>query len=422
MSSTNAAHAFASFATPTFPTLSLSERDRRWKRVRDLMSRQGLDALVVFGFGRDANDSYLTNEVQHGIVLFRPEGEPLVFVGDVPINRYDEAGARYERWTNEWRHGPTVANLAKAVAEYGLDRAKLGVVGLTSRAVGQWAGVIPHKVWATVLQQLPDAEFVDVSNDYETLTVFKSAEEQEMIRKAAAIGEAACAAFVDACGVGVPESVVTAAAVQAIIANGGWFRAPFILERAGASRFGWGQPEWFNMGGQPHILQKGDSIAAEIFAFYGGFESQQQIDVCIGEPDPLLRRLEEVCLESYEAGLKALRPGLRFAELAQIMDEPLLRAGCWNTGPMVQTVSPVIFNSATRINPGVDPALAHLPALPIGVGLDGDFEIQPGVAFAFEPNALRDGKRVCIGGTVLLGDNGIEDLNSIAKRLVVVPA
>ncbi|AIT80773.1 hypothetical protein JI59_13810 [Novosphingobium pentaromativorans US6-1] len=408
--------------SPAWPKLSLAERDRRWARVRELMNQHDLEAIVVFGFGRDANDSYLTNEVEHGTVLFRREGEPLVLVGDVPLGRYDEAGARYERWTSQWRHGSPVVNLAKAVAEYGLEKSRIGVVGTSSRAVFQWAGVIPYKVWKAVMESLPDVEFVDIADAYETLTLFKSAEEMEMIRKAASIGEAACAAFVDACGEGVHESVVTAAAMHAIVANGGWFRAPFILERAGASRFGWGPPEWFHMGGEPHVLRKGDSIAAEVFAFYGGFESQQQIDVCIGEPDPLLRRLEQVCIESYEAGLKALRPGLRFSELAKIMEEPLLRAECWNTGPMVQTVSPVIFNSATRINPEVDPALSHLPALPIGVGLDGDFEIQPGVAFAFEPNALRDGKRVCIGGTVLLSENGVEDLNTISKRLVVVPA
>jgi Xaa-Pro aminopeptidase len=192
-----------------------------------------------------------------------------------------------------------------------------------------------------------------------------------------------------------------------------------MLERAGASMFAWGVPEWFEMGGAPHILTKGDTIAAEIFAFYAGQESQQQIDVSIGEPSALLRELERVCVDSYQAGLAALKPGMRFSELAAIMEEPLHRTRTWNTGPMVQTVSP-IYNSATRLNPGIDPALGHLDRLPIGVGLDGDFVIEEGHAFAFEPNALRDGQRVCVGGTVLLGANGVEELNTIPNRLVVV--
>jgi len=405
-----------------FPTLSLAERDRRWANVRAFLSDNGLDALVVFGQGRNANDSYLTNEEAHATVLFTPTEEPLSLIGDVPINRYDGAGARYERWTDNWLTGNPIANLTAVLKERALEAATVGVVGLTSRAVGQWNGVIPFRTWTAVLAALPSVTWVDVADAFETLTQFKSEEEQEMIRKAAAIGEAACAAYVEATKVGVRESVVTAAAINAIVSGGGWMRAPFILERAGSHRFGWGQPEWFGMGGAPYKLQKGDSIASEIFAYYGGFESQQQIDVVLGEPDRLLRELEEVCLESYQAGIAALRPGMRFAELAAIMDEPLQRSRTWNTGPMVQTVSGVLYNSATRIDPSVDPALAHLPKLPSGVPLDGDFEIREGVAFAFEPNALRDGKRVCIGGTVMLTSRGVEELNTIPNRLVVVDA
>ncbi|MET4159537.1 M24 family metallopeptidase [Agromyces sp. PvR057] len=405
-----------------FPTLSLAERDRRWRLVRDFTSQQGLDGLVVFGWGRNANDSYFTNEESHAIVLMTGAEDPMMFLGDVPINRYDGAGARYERWVENWKHGNPIGSLAEEIRSRGLAGANLGVVGLSSRAVGQWAGVVPFSTWNRVLAELPQVTWVDVADAFETLTLVKSAEEQEMVRKAASLGEAASAAYVAATRIGALESEVTAAAVNAIIGGGGWMRAPFILERAGKHRFGWGQPEWFGMGGKPHTLERGDSIASELFAYYGGFESQQQIDVVIGEPDRLLRELEEVCLESYQAGMAALRPGIRFSELAEIMDEPLKRSGTWNTGPMVQTVAPVIFNSATRINPGVDPALAHLPALPSGVGLDGDFEITEGVAFAFEPNALRDGRRVCIGGTVMLTDRGIEELNTIANRLVVVDA
>ncbi|MFI6179991.1 hypothetical protein ACIA8R_30930 [Nonomuraea sp. NPDC051191] len=72
-------------------------------------------------------------------------------------------------------------------------------------------------------------------------------------------------------------------------------RWPFMLERAGRSGFAWNIPEWFGMGGAPHVLRRGDTIAAEIFAFYGGMESQQQIDVCVGEPDAL-RDGKRVCI------------------------------------------------------------------------------------------------------------------------------
>ncbi|WP_327085993.1 M24 family metallopeptidase [Nonomuraea sp. NBC_01738] len=405
--------------TDKYPTLSLRERDRRWASIRDLLERSGLDGVVVFGYGRDSADSYITNEVTHSVVLFPRIGDPVLFTGDVPLGRYDEPGARWERWVGDLMIGDSLANLAEAIRERGLDRTALGVVGLTSRFVGDWSGVIPFGEWTRVLALLPEVTWADVSGEYESLALVKSEEEQVLLRRAAQLGEEACAAFVGTVREGANEHEIAAAAFHAIISGGGWTRWPFMLERAGASRFAWNIPEWFGMGGAPHVMRRGDTIGAEIFAFYGGVESQQQIDVSLGEPCALLRELEEVCLESYEAGLAALRPGLRFAELAAVMEEPLHRSRTWNTGPMVQTVSP-LYNSATRLHPEVDPALARLERLPKGKALDGDFEITVGHAFALEPNALRDGKRVCVGGTVLLTADGPEELNTIPNRLNVV--
>lgn len=402
-----------------YPTLSLKERDRRWAAVRAMLARHGLDGVVVFGTGRDAADSYITNEAKRSVVLLPAKGEPVVFIGDVPLDRYDKPGQRWQRWVEDWVAGDSIANVAARIGSLGLGHARLGVVGLTSRMVGDWAGVVSYNTWTRLLGLLPGVQWTDVSGEYESIVAIKSLEERVLLRKAASLGEDACRAFVEAARAGRNEHEIAAAAFHAILAGGGWVRWPFMLERAGDSMFAWQVPEWFAMGGAPHVLKRGDTIAAEIFAFYGGIETQQQIDVSVGEPSPLLCELEAVCVASYDAGIAALRPGLRFSELAAIMEEPLQRSGTWNTGPMVQTVAP-IFNSATRLRPEVDPALKVLPRLPNGVARDGDFEIEVGHAFAFEPNALRDGQRVCVGGTVLLGENGVEELNSIPLRLNVV--
>jgi len=403
------------------PALSLAERDRRHTVLRAFQRDHGLDALVVFGWGRTALDQYLTNEQQRAVVVMTPDGAVTSIVGRFPLDRYDDAGAAHERWVDDIRTGNPATTLAAVLGERGATRGTVGVVGLTSRAVGEYSGVIPHRSWEAVLSSSPDATFVDVSADFETLLLVKSAEELDMIRYAAALGERACEAFAHRTRAGVPESAPVAAALEAIVSGGGWLGGPLVIERAGAQRFAWGKPEWMSMG-RPRVLQSGDTIGAELFAFYGGFESQQQIDVSIGAPGPLLRELEEICLDSYRRGIDALRAGTSFADLCAIMHEPLTAAGVWNTGPLVQTVSPVIFNGATHVGLEADAGLRHLPRLPSSVARDGDFEIRPGIAFAFEPNAVRDGERVCIGGTVLITEDGVEELNSISNRVVVVDA
>ena len=53
------------------PTLSFAERDRRWKRVRDLMQRENLDGLLVAGFrAREMYESYISDDYNEGCVLF----------------------------------------------------------------------------------------------------------------------------------------------------------------------------------------------------------------------------------------------------------------------------------------------------------------------------------------------------------------
>ena len=79
-----------------------------------------------------------------------------------------------------------------------------------------------------------------------------------------------------------------------------------------------------------------------------------------------------------------------------------------------------MFNDSTHENMRADPFLANLSRLPAPVPADGDFIIEAGVAFAVQPNAIRDGDRICLGGTVLITDDGVEELNELPTRLHVV--
>src|SRR4051812_45876295 len=61
------------------PTLSFTERDRRWRRVRDLMRQQNLDGLLVGGFrAREMYESYVSDDYNEGCVLFPLQGDPVL--------------------------------------------------------------------------------------------------------------------------------------------------------------------------------------------------------------------------------------------------------------------------------------------------------------------------------------------------------
>jgi Xaa-Pro aminopeptidase len=402
------------------PVLTTAERDRRYAALRALMRSSDLRAIVFFPGGPERLERYASNEVLNGVVVLPSDADPIYLIGRHPLPRYDVVGADFERWIDDIRLKPGAEGLADVLVEVGGIDARVGVVGLSSRSVGAGAGYIPFSLWASVEAAAPAIAFVDVSVAVEHIVLVKSEEELTLMRTSAALGEAACEAFIGASRDGGRESEAVAAAFAAMVAGGGEVFGPGIIQRSGSDRFGWAPPEWLTMGGGSRVLQRGDTISAEIFAYYAGYQTQQQIDVAIGAPNALLRDLEAVCIESYDIGVSMIRPGVMFGEIAAAMERPIIDAGFWNTGPQIQTVSPVMYNSATHQNTHVDPRLRGLPSMPPTVPQDGDFVLEKGIVFAVQPNALLGGRRVSIGGAVITTESAAEQLNSLPLVLNVV--
>lgn len=402
-----------------YPTLSLAERDRRWAVARRVMDVTGVDALVVLGLrSRENFDAWFTNEALGGIVVMPRSADPMYLTtGHIRVlSRHDCVGGQRERWVSDIRVGEVARNMQEFLLQHRLVHARIGVVGLDAVFVTEPLGLAPHAIWKQVTEALPAVHFVDVSMAFANALLPRSAEELVLLRRAAAIGEVATRAFVEKAVPGARESDAYAAVMQAIYALGGNVTLPTMIMRSGPESMGWFAPEWLWMGGEPRRLERGDMIAAEIFPTYAGMESQQQLAVSIGPATPMQKMLGAVARESYEAGLQAIRPGATFSQLCERMQQPLTAAGCWNIGPLVQTV-PVIYNSAQMLGTDKQPGLAGIP-LPPAVPMTGDFEIQEGMVFAMEPNALRNKERVCIGGTVVVTADGCEELNVLANRLI----
>jgi Xaa-Pro aminopeptidase len=406
-----------------FPALTVTTRDQRFARARAFMQREGLDGLVLFGLrGREHFDHYFTNEAFDGAAVLPLDG-PAAQLVPTPLRtlgRFDAVGATRERWVQDVRTGSIPANLAAVLRERRLDRARIGVVGLDSHYPSEPQGVVPYPMWSAIQQVLTEVNFVEVSAPFALQALPKGEEELRLIRRAAAIGEAACEAFLAACGEGALETEVYAAVVHAIHIRGAATVPPNMLLRSGTETLGWGPPEWLFSGGPPRRLQAGDLIGAEIFSVFGGLETQQQMVASIGEPTAEQTYLAEVARASYEIGIGMLRPGVRFVQVCEAMQQPLIQAGCWNLGPLIQTTSPLILNGGMRLGADQQPGLRGVP-IPPPQPPDGDVVIQAGTVFAVEPNALRDKRRVCVGGTVVVTDSGCEELNQMSCRLNVVP-
>ena len=142
------------------------------------------------------------------------------------------------------------------------------------------------------------------------------------------------------------------------------------------------------------------------------------MSVALDPVDDIVRRLEAVARESYEAGLAAVKPGVTFASVVQAMEKPIAAAGCWSKTPL----APHADFRLDRLHAG-QPRAARGHARGAGRGRRqpgirrGELVLQEGMGLELEPNACLGMVRVNIGAGVLVTSRGAEELNTLATRV-----
>jgi len=396
------------------PTLSLTERDRRWASVRKLMRERGFDGLLVAGFrSREMYETYISDDYNEGCVIFPLEGDPVVITW--AYLRVMRARWSQERgttlWVDDYRVATSGTGVAEVFREMKLAEASLGVVGLSSQAPTEIYGAIPANFWAELTAALPKARWQDISEEFSHLMLVKSDEELAQVRYAARAAEAACKVIAEVAAPGVGEEVVFAEGTAEMLRHGIGVRYPVIVMNSGPHTLSWGPPRWTTSGEAPRVLQRGDLMQAELMPLCGNQEVQVQMTVALDPLDDTNKQCERVALASYAAGIKALKPGIAFADLLAAMEEPLKSAGCWGYTPLVHSVGPHFLAGRTLVNQ--DQVKLDVRYAGANAARQRQAILQPGMVFAFEPNACIGTHRVNIGGTVIVTATGCEELNHI---------
>jgi Xaa-Pro aminopeptidase len=396
------------------PILSLTERDRRWALVRKLMRERGFDGLLVAGFrSREMYETYISDDYNEGCVIFPLEGDPVVITW--AYLRVMRARWSQERgtalWVDDYRVATSGAGVAEVLREKRLAESSLGVVGLASQAPTEIYGAIPANFWTELTTALPKARWQDISEEFSHLMLVKSDEELAQVRYAARAAEAACKVIAEVTAPGVGEEVVFAEATREMLRHGIGVRYPVIVMNSGPHTLSWGPPRWTTSGEAPRVLQRGDLMQAELMPLCGNQEIQVQMTVALDPVDETNRTCERVALASYAAGIKAMKPGMTFADLLAVMEEPLKLAGCWGYTPLLHSVGPHFLAGRSQVNQ--EQVKLDVRYVGANAARQRQAVLQPGMVFAFEPNACLGNHRVNIGGTVIVTPTGCEELNHI---------
>ena len=288
---------------------SLAERDRRWKAIRELMARDGLDAIVAPpnpGNSTDwqADARYISHcgggaDASIGVVF------PLE--GDVTVAA-TSAHARWGPKVQDW-----VADVREATRRYGkvmgerlqelkLENGRIGICGL-GFGTRTPEGSIFHGTYTALREALPNAEFVPASDLLQEVRQVKSQEEIDVLQRSVELIEKALEAQAAWAQPGVPDYVVWAETMHAMFVRGSELSVHF---------------NWIS-GQNPgrtltrptqRPLEKGDLILKEIESSIIGYRAQQLRPLAVHECDPMIMELSKAHAELYDELLSFLKPGV----------------------------------------------------------------------------------------------------------------
>lgn len=377
--------------------LSLEERDRRYRAVRDAMGRAGLGAIWLqanhgLGGHHNGNFTYLTNYrpfFGSSVLLFPLDGEPYLFTQGENraivarragwIQEVQAAGVPAEAALLHWKERPPPGG-------------RVGVSSLDN---------LPAPVWSRLREGLPELSWVEAGPLVFTLRLRKSAAEVALARQSAGLSDDAWAAARQALRPGVSEAALVAAIEGTTRAGGS--EDSFHMVAAGRVE---------ETGGIPYTgrvvpptlrpMERGECVLLEISPRVGGYWNQIVRLFCLGPPPRVLVEAHRVCLDAKARALEAIRPGVALSEIMKAIHRVAGRAGL--------TAKP--------------PGCAHLIGLDLGettITEETTMLAEPGMLVTLHPMLdLGTGRQLFAGETYLVMDAGCERLNRCPDEIVTL--
>ena len=395
------------------PQLSLSERDRRWSAVRERMSELALDSLVIWGWPLQydfklANARYLCpigGNAEYNVVVFPAHSEPTSFVF---MPTFIDGWIRAQNWVADVRARKQswAETVVMRIKELGLERGRVGIDGLATPLDPD--GWLPHSIHSKLIELLPDVEFVNVGDFFESLRSIKSSEELGLLARAADLGDR----MMEACAVharpGVRECQVYARMTEAMVANGGEEHTLFFWA-AGAN-----PPPHPFMLPQQRALELGDIIICEIHPKYAGYTTHIERTFCVGAANAQYRAIYDGCLAAYKTGLTNFGPGKSVSEAMYAV-----RATVEQRGLGICEVGIHGHGLASLEYPRF--RLHALKADEAAIAIVGD-RFEKGMVFAFnidlvDPNYKNGKTGCCFAETIIITETGARRMHSYDMAL-----
>lgn len=393
------------------PKFTHVERERRWSRVRELMRRDQIDAIIAFPNQShwdqfQADTRYLTHIGGHQTevaVVFPVSGEVTAFVrGSNEIEWWRIA----QDWVREIRSSRRSWGepVIERVKELQLDRGRIGISGL-SGLLRAPEGIVVAGILEKVRRAFPAARFDNATELLQEARAVKGAEEIAWIERAAEILDRVVAAILAKAKPGVMETEMVATIWHTIIANGGDY--PSMTHWGAGTEVPWACRI------APHrALQAGDMINTELEAKYGGYIAQTVQAASLGKIPTELKQAFEVSVRVFDELIECMRPGVSFREIVLLYQKLVRDSGHTPKGMLLHGRG--IGEDRPQVTGEMDGDIYNSPTYTKHL----DLPLVDGNVFVLKPGAMPDDAPDSIrcGDTVVIEKHGARRLGKRAFR------
>ena len=366
-----------------------NEQSLRLGRIREVMSKDGYDALVVYGgVWKIETIHYVANlrvQDRDACVVIPLSGDPTLFMS----SKWDYERARQESWIEKIEVVPDrmMAAVGEEASKYGNS---IGVAGSEH---------MPNVFYDDMKSTVGNRTLANASMLLENVAMIKTPWELEIVRKCAEIADAGFLAEIEYLYEGATEYEIIAELEYAMRKRG----ADDNFQMVGAGR---------NLSGMhfatEYKLKAGDLVLSEISPYIGcaSYTTQLCKTVIFGEATSFEREKYQLLCDAMQFALDNLKPGSRAMDLCLWQNEVIGGAGyeeyCWP--PYMRTR-------------GHNFGLGN-----IDLSHKNELVLQPNMVMVVHPNQfIPDIGYLACGDTIITTeDGGYERLSKVPKQLIEV--
>jgi Xaa-Pro dipeptidase len=314
--------------------ISWGEYERRIARVREVMAERELDALLLANGKSMFYLSHFTHmTTERPALLLVPPDSDLVFLGPLleadHLRHQTNLVGEVRTYLDYPGDKHPIELFAEWLVDMGYGKAKLGAdnpAGATG-AMGYTGPPLNEK--------MPDAEFVKAGDLIWAMRLCKSEEELALIRESAKWGNLAHQLLQEYTTPGFWDVEVSLMATLEASATMKKTLGPDYEQMRGGRRpasagfrgqVGWKSAMPHSIG-IPKVIEEGDVLVTGAGSDVGGYGSELERTMIVGEPTTKMERYFEVMVKAQDAAIEALGPEVKCSEVDKASAKVIVDAG-----------------------------------------------------------------------------------------------